>query len=65
VSSYQSGFKRELEAFHDWIVAGREPVTAGRDGLRDITLCQAIIDSHHRGAPVEDPAGPTEVRTAQ
>ena len=59
VASYESGFKRELEAFHDWIVTGREPATAGRDGLRDITLCQAIIDSHHRGVPIDDPAGPT------
>ena len=23
VTSYESGFKRELEAFHDWIVTGR------------------------------------------
>src|SRR6202008_874505 len=37
------GFRRELEAFHDWTVAGRRPATAGRDGLRDIALCQAII----------------------
>ena len=65
VASYESGFKGELEAFHDWIVAGREPVTAGRDGLRDITLCQAIIDSHHRGVPVDDPAGPSEIRTGR
>jgi predicted dehydrogenase len=55
VASYESGFKRELEAFYDWIVAGLEPATAGRDGLRDITLCQAIIDCHHRGASLEDP----------
>jgi predicted dehydrogenase len=57
VTGYASGFKRELEAFHDCIVNDREPVTSGLDGLRDITLCQAIIDSHHRGVPVDDPAG--------
>ena len=56
VTSYESGFKRELEAFHDWIVTGREPATAGRDGLRDIALCQAIIECHHRGVPLEDPS---------
>ena len=60
VTSYESGFKRELEAFHDWIVTGREPVTAGPDGLRDIALCQAIVDCHHRGVPVDDPAGRTD-----
>jgi len=60
VASYESGFKRELEAFHDWIVAGREPATAGRDGLRDIALCQAIIDCHHRGVPLDHPTGRTD-----
>ena len=60
VASYESGFKRELEAFHDWIVAGREPVTTGQDGLRDIMLCQAIIDSHHRGVPLDDPTERTD-----
>jgi len=57
VVGYESGFKNELVAFHDSIVTGRPPPTSGRDGLRDITLCQAIIDSHHRGAPVDDPTG--------
>jgi predicted dehydrogenase len=57
VAGYESGFKNELVAFHDSIVTGRPPPTSGRDGLRDITLCQAIIDSHHRGAPVDDPTG--------
>jgi predicted dehydrogenase len=56
-ASYESGFKRELVAFHDCIATGRAPETSGRDGLRDIMLCQAIIDSHHRSAPVDDPTG--------
>ena len=62
VVGYESGFKNELVAFHDSIVTGRPPPTSGRDGLRDVILCQAIIDSHHRGAPVEHPtvAGGTE-----
>ena len=60
VTSYESGFRRELEAFHDWIVSGREPATPGRDGLRDVALCQAIIDCHRRGVPVDDPAGRTD-----
>jgi hypothetical protein len=42
-------------AFHDSIVTGRPPPTSGRDGLRDVILCQAIIDSHHRSAPVDYP----------
>jgi predicted dehydrogenase len=58
VNGYESGFKNELAAFHDSIVTGRPPPTSGRDGLRDVILCQAIIDSHHRSAPVDDPTGP-------
>jgi predicted dehydrogenase len=57
IAGYESGFKNELMAFHDSILTGRPPPTSGRDGLRDVTLCQAIIDSHHRSAPVDDPAG--------
>ncbi len=62
--SYESGFKRELEAFYDSVVTGTPPPTSGADGLRDITLCQSIIDSYHRGAPVDDPAGVAGTRTA-
>ena len=58
VTGYESGFKNELVAFHDSIVTGRPPPTTGRDGLRDVILCQAIIDSHHRSAPVDYPTGP-------
>ena len=58
--SYASGFKEELMAFHDCVVSGTAPVTSGPDGLRDIALCQAIIESHRKGGPVDDPAGPGE-----
>jgi predicted dehydrogenase len=57
IAGYESGFKRELVAFHDAVVSGRTPDTTGADGLRDIVLCQAIIDSHHRSAPVDHPTG--------
>jgi predicted dehydrogenase len=56
VVGYESGFKNELVAFHDSIVTGRPPPTSGRDGLRDVTLCQAIIDSPRRSAPVDYPS---------
>ena len=32
ITSYESGFKRELIAFHDSVVSGTPPVTSGRDG---------------------------------
>jgi predicted dehydrogenase len=57
VVGYESGFKNELVAFHDSIVTGCPPPTSGRDGLRDVILCQAIIDSHHRSVPVDYPTG--------
>jgi predicted dehydrogenase len=53
--SYESGFKRELVAFRDCVVNGTEPVTSGLDGLRDIALCQAIIESYRLGGPVDRP----------
>jgi predicted dehydrogenase len=49
--SYEEAFKRELLEFHDAIVIGRNPRTDGNDGLRDVALCFAIAQSHHRGAP--------------
>src|SRR5260370_8470124 len=49
--SYEEAFKRELLELHEAIVSGRSPRTDGRDGLRDIALCQAIAESHIRRAP--------------
>ena len=62
--SYESAFKRELVAFHDSVVNDTEPLTTGNDGLADIALCQAIIDSYRLGQPVDDPANPTRQRVA-
>jgi len=66
--SYASGFKAELAAFHDGATGGAAPVTSGRDGLRDIALCQAIIESHRTGGPVDRPTAPADTgegRTAR
>jgi predicted dehydrogenase len=51
VISYEEAFKRELLDLYDAIVTGRSPRTDGRDGLRDVALCQAIALSHMNGAP--------------
>ncbi len=59
IVSYESGFQRELAAFHDCVVSGAAPVTSGLDGLRDIALCQAIIASHRDGRPIEAPTSLT------
>jgi predicted dehydrogenase len=58
--SYESGFRAELVAFHDSAIGGTAPVTSGRDGLRDIALCQAIIECHRRGGPVDRPTAPAD-----
>ena len=58
--SYSSGFRAELVAFHDSAVSGTPPLTSGRDGLRDIALCQAIIESHRRGGPIDRPTAPAD-----
>ena len=55
ITSYESAFKRELVAFHDCVVNGAQPITSGLEGLRDIALCQKIIESHRRGSPVDKP----------
>ena len=55
VTSFESGFKRELIAFHEGIVGGSRPVTAGDDGVRDVALCEAIVRSAATGRPVERP----------
>jgi predicted dehydrogenase len=52
VAGYESGFKRELEAFRSCVVTGTTPVTSGRDGLADVALCQAIIECCRLGQPV-------------
>jgi predicted dehydrogenase len=57
IVSYESGFKRELAAFHHCVVTGDQPLTSGPDGLRDIAVCQSIIESYRRGGPVAAPSG--------
>jgi len=56
ITSYESAFKRELAAFHEWVTGGAAPATPAADGLADIALCQAIIECHRRGTPVDHPS---------
>ena len=55
VVGYDSGFRRELEAFHSCATTGAVPVTSGRDGLADIALCESIIACHRLGRPIDHP----------
>ena len=58
VTSYESSFKQELIAFHEAVTGGTAPATPGTDGLRDIALCQSIIESFRSRAPIEKPSLP-------
>ncbi|HET9896105.1 MAG TPA: Gfo/Idh/MocA family oxidoreductase [Streptosporangiaceae bacterium] len=55
VIGYESGFRRELEAFHSCAMTGAVPATSGYDGLADIALCEAIIACHRLGKPIPSP----------
>jgi predicted dehydrogenase len=55
INGYEEAFKRELIEFSDCISSGRPPRTPGIDGLRDVALCQAIVEAHVTGAPVANP----------
>lgn len=56
VTSYEEAFKRELVEFSDCIRTGREPRTAGIDGLHDVALCAAIARAHATREPVASPS---------
>ena len=58
ITSYESSFKRELVAFHGAIVDGAPVATPGRDAMRDIALCEAIIECARTGRPVDHPTRP-------
>lgn len=56
VVSYESGFRAELAAFHAAVTRGEGPPTGGRDGARDIAVCQAIIRSILTRSSIEHPS---------
>jgi len=55
VTSFESPFKRELLAFHAAVTSGAAIATPGSDGLRDIALCERIIESFRTNRPIERP----------
>ncbi len=55
VIGYESGFRRELEAFHSCVTTGAVPATSGYDGLADIALCESIIACYRLGKPIPTP----------
>lgn len=61
ITSYQESFRQELIHFHDCVTSGKTPVTSAEDALRDIALCQSVIEAHRRRMPR---ARPTDVAAA-
>lgn len=56
--SYVEAFKRELEHFHDCVVAGRTPLTSGAEARQDLVVLQAIATSMvgQQPTPITRPA---------
>ena len=56
ITSYESAFKLELEAFHDAVVTGNAPLTSAEDAIHDLALCEAIIRFVQDRQPIADPS---------
>lgn len=56
ITSYESAFKLELEAFHRCVVTGERPATSAEDAMHDLALCEAIIRFVQNRQPIADPS---------
>ena len=56
ITSYESAFKLELEAFHHCVVTGEAPATSAEDAIHDLALCEAIIRFVQDPRPIADPS---------
>jgi predicted dehydrogenase len=56
IIAFESSFRRELVAFHRAATEGRQPPTSGQDSLRDVALCQSIVECFRSGRPVDRPS---------
>ena len=56
ITSYDSAFKLELEAFHHCVVTGDAPATGAEDAIHDLALCEAIIRFVQDPRPITDPS---------
>ncbi|MCB8883592.1 Gfo/Idh/MocA family oxidoreductase [Acidisoma cellulosilytica] len=59
ILSHEASFKAELVHFHDCVTQGAKARTPVTEGLQDISLCAAILESHRSRRPVilSDDAG--------
>ncbi len=55
-------FGAELVYFSDCILTGRDPEPSGHEGLADVRIVEALIESMRKGAPVQLPPYSVERR---
>jgi predicted dehydrogenase len=60
INSYEESFRQELIHFHDCVVTGKTPTTSATDALRDVALCQSVVDVHRRRGARSKPTDITE-----
>ncbi len=60
INSYDEGFRQQLIHFHECVMTSKTPITSAEDALRDIALCQSVIDVHRRRLPRPSPTDPGE-----
>ncbi len=58
INSYEESFRQELIHFHQCVTTSKTPTTCAEDALRDIALCQSVIDVHRRRLPSPHPTDP-------
>jgi predicted dehydrogenase len=64
ITSYDSAFKLELEAFHRCVTTGEAPATGAEDAIHDLALCEAIIRFVQDPRPISDPSAIAAVASA-
>jgi len=64
ITSYESAFKLELEAFHRCVVTGDAPATNAEDAIHDLALCEAIIRFVQDPRPITDPSAISALASA-
>ncbi|HEV7853241.1 MAG TPA: Gfo/Idh/MocA family oxidoreductase [Mycobacterium sp.] len=64
ITSYDSAFKLELEAFHRCVTTGEAPATGAEDAIHDLALCEAIIRFVQDPRPISDPSAIRAVASA-
>jgi predicted dehydrogenase len=64
ITSYESAFKLELEAFHHCVLSGTAPATSAEDAIHDLALCEAIVRFVQDPRPITDPSAISALTSA-